>query len=120
MRALLLAAVLLLSCARAETARPKCTMTTDDGRPLLVEQWLETGAAVQSGVRVTSDGAVLRKTTDWKQSGTLAKADVAELTSEIRAKLFTVPKEVRSDAAGAVETWTACVDGKKHVVKLNR
>lgn len=139
MRAALLVVMAFSACSRAEAPPAKCFMTTEDGKTLLIEQWLEKPPSDQYGMRVTATGEVLENSTArvwiedgamkserqdpaWRAAGQLSESDIAALTKEIRASFFAIPREIRTDgevADGGTESWTACVDGRKHSVRLH-
>lgn len=141
---LLLAALVasLAGCERRSAAGASdtntagsCRMTTDEGEPLLLEQWVERRPAPPSGLRVTTDGTVLQRTIPesgpqegrpvfdarWTEVGTLSPEALARMQSLLESGFAGLSPSYRFDGAvldAPTETWTACVGGTKKIVKV--
>ena len=118
-------AVALSACASGNAAKApaRCAMTTHDGKPLLLEWWRQHERDVHDGARVATDGSVTRNQSgdSWRASGALAAPELTRLQTLLRGSFTKLPPVFATDgdaASAASETWIACVDGKKRLVKV--
>lgn len=119
-----------------ELAAPAtCHMTTEDGDKLLVEYWRDRRPAPPDGLRVTVDGQVFERVVRprapedapplievrWEAVGALDAAALARLQALLADRFAALSPSYRVDGAlidAPNETWTACVDGRKKIVKV--